>query len=63
MAKRKNLFEDIFISEEVKRKIERSARRQADIDCGVTPYKSKVHKNKKAYSRKGNKQKMLWEGE
>ena len=52
MAKRKNLFEDIFISEEVKRKIERNARRKADIDCGVTPYKTKVHKNKKAYSRK-----------
>ena len=63
MAKRKNLLETIFISEEVKRKIERNARRQADIDCGVTPYKSKVHKNKKAYSRKGNKQKMLWEVE
>lgn len=52
MAKRKNLFGDMFISEQVKRKIERNARREADIEFGITPYKTKVHKNKKAYSRK-----------
>ena len=62
MAKGKNLFGNIFISEEVKRKIDRQARRQDDIDCGVNPYKSKVHKNKKAYSRKP-KHKVLWEVE
>jgi hypothetical protein len=60
MAKRKNLFEDIFISEEVKRKMERNARRKADIDCGVTPYKLKVHKNKKAYSRKSKHKNIDW---
>jgi hypothetical protein len=64
MAKRKNLLEDMFISEQLKRKIERNARRQADIDCGVKPYKTKVHKNKKAYSRKGkSKYKISWEVE
>ncbi len=52
MAKRKNLLGDMFISEQVKRKIERNARREADIAFGITPYKTKVHKNKKAYSRK-----------
>jgi hypothetical protein len=49
---RKNLLEKVFISEQEKVKMERKARRQADIEFGVTPYKTKVHKNKKAYSRK-----------
>tara|TARA_B110000503_G_C7169675_1_gene423700 strand:- start:2670 stop:2858 length:189 start_codon:yes stop_codon:yes gene_type:complete len=62
MSKRKNLFEDMFIPEDTKKKIERNARRQANIDCGITPYKSKVHKNKKLYSR-ADKHKTLWEVE
>jgi hypothetical protein len=34
---------------------ERSARRQADIECGVGVYKSKVHKSVKTYNRRENK--------
>lgn len=49
---RKNLLEKVFISEQEKMKMERKTRRQADIEFGITPYKTKVHKNKKAYSRK-----------
>ena len=49
---KKNLLGDIFISDEQKQKIERRARRSADIELGVKPYQKKVHKNKQAYSRK-----------
>lgn len=49
---KKNLLSGIFISEEQKQKIERKARRDAEIEMGVKPYSTKVHKNKKAYSRK-----------
>jgi hypothetical protein len=49
---KKNLLENIVLSEGQKMKIERKARRNADIELGVSPYKAKVHKNKKAYSRK-----------
>ena len=53
MANRKrNLLENVFMTEEQKLKVERQARRRADIECGVKPYATKVHKNKKAYSRK-----------
>ncbi len=56
MANRKrNLLENVFMTEEQKLKVERQARRRADIDCGVKPYTTKVHKNKKAYSRKNYK--------
>tara|TARA_Y100000592_G_scaffold72739_1_gene113139 strand:+ start:525 stop:668 length:144 start_codon:yes stop_codon:yes gene_type:complete len=33
-------------------KIDRAIRRQVDIDLGITPPKTKVHKNKKKYNRK-----------
>ena len=49
---RKNLLENVFMTEEQKLKIERQARRRADLECGIKPYATKVHKNKKAYSRK-----------
>lgn len=49
---KKNLLSGMFISEEQKQKIERKARREADIELGIKPYETKVHKNKKAYSRK-----------
>lgn len=49
---KKNLLSGMFISEEQKQKIERRARREADIELGVESYGTKVHKNKKAYSRK-----------
>jgi hypothetical protein len=63
MARSKsNMFNKFKLSEETKRKIDRKARREADIEFGITPYKTKVHKNKKAYSRKP-KHKVLWEVE
>lgn len=49
---RKNLLENVFMTEEQKLKVERQARRRADLECGIKPYATKVHKNKKAYSRK-----------
>jgi hypothetical protein len=49
---KRNLLSGMFISEEQKQKIERRARREADIEMGIKPYGTKVHKNKKAYSRK-----------
>jgi anti-sigma-K factor RskA len=53
MSKSKeNLLGGLFISDEQKQKIERRARRDADIELGVKAYQEKVHKNKKAYSRK-----------
>ena len=33
-------------------KIDRGIRRQVDIDLGITPPKTKIHKNKKKYNRK-----------
>lgn len=35
--------------------MDKSARRAADIEFGVTPFKHKVHKSKKAYNRTENK--------
>jgi Cu2+-containing amine oxidase len=53
MANRKrNLLENVFMTEEQKLKVERQARRRADIESGVKPFFTKVHKNKKVYSRK-----------
>lgn len=52
MARKKNKIEKIEISKEVKQKIERKARREAALDLGIGPYKTKVHKNKKKYQRK-----------
>jgi hypothetical protein len=49
---KKNLLSGMFISNEQKQKIERRARREVDIELGIEPYGTKVHKNKKAYSRK-----------
>ena len=51
-SRRKNLLENVFMTEEQKLKVERQARRRADLECGIKPYATKVHKNKKAYSRK-----------
>ena len=50
--RKRNLLENVFMTEEQKLKVERQARRRADIECGVKPYATKVHKNKKVYSRK-----------
>ncbi len=50
--RKKNLLENVFMTEEQKLKVERQARRKADIESGVKPFFTKVHKNKKAYSRK-----------
>jgi hypothetical protein len=41
-----------MFSEEDNNKMKRKVRRQVDIELGHEPYKSKIHKNKKAYSRK-----------
>ena len=35
--------------------MERTARRNTDIEFGITPFKSKVHKSKKEYNRKNFK--------
>jgi hypothetical protein len=51
-SRRKNLLENVFMTEEQKLKVERQARRRADLECGIKPYATKVHKNKKVYSRK-----------
>ncbi len=55
MAKKnKNLLGDMFsLSKEEREKIERRARREAELEFGIKPYATKVHKSKKAYSRKG----------
>ena len=37
---------------EEKVKIDRGIRRQVDLDLGVIPPKTKIHKNKKKYNRK-----------
>lgn len=50
--KNKNLFKNMPLSSEQKEKMERRARRESDLEFGVKPYATKVHKNKKAYSRK-----------
>ena len=37
---------------EKQNKIDRGIRRQVDLDLGVQPPKTKIHKNKKKYNRK-----------
>ena len=52
MAKKnKNLFKDMSLSKEQREKIERRARREADLEFGIKPYGTKIHKNKKKYKR------------
>lgn len=46
-------------SRDQKIKSERNARRQADIDLGITNFKHKVHKTAKDYNRQTNK-KIEW---
>ena len=48
----KNLLKNYKVKKKDKIKIDRGIRRQVDIDLGITPPKTKVHKNKKKYSRK-----------
>ena len=48
----KNLLKNCNVKKKDKIKIDRGIRRQVDIDLGITPPKTKVHKNKKKYSRK-----------
>ena len=52
MGRKKNKIEKIIIPKEELLRIERSASRQGDIDEGIEPYKTKVHKNSKKYTRK-----------
>ena len=54
MAKKsKNLLGEMFeMTKEQREKIERRARREAELEFVIKPYATKVHKNKKAYSRK-----------
>lgn len=52
MARKKNVVEKLEISESEKLKMNRRARREAEIDLGIKPYKTKVHKNKTKYNRK-----------
>jgi len=47
------------ISKEQYLKIERSAKRQADLELGVPTFKHKVHKSVKDYNRQANK-KIEW---
>ena len=47
----KNLLKNYKVKKD-KIKIDRGIRRQVDIDLGITPPKTKVHKNKKKYNRK-----------
>jgi len=42
----------IEFTEETKKKMERKARREANLDLGISPHKTKKHKNKKKYNRK-----------
>ena len=44
---------------EKQNKIVRGIRRQVDLDLGVQPPKTKIHKNKKKYNRKF-KHKKIW---
>ena len=44
---------------EKQNKIDRGIRRQVDLDLGVKPPKTKIHKNKKKYNRKF-KHKKIW---
>ena len=44
---------------EKQNKIDRGIRRQVDLDLGVQPPKTKIHKNKKKYNRKF-KHKQIW---
>ena len=48
----KNLLKNYKVKKKDKIKIDRGIRRQVDIDLGITPPKTKVHKNKKKYNRK-----------
>ena len=48
----KNLLKNCKVKKKDKIKIDRGIRRQVDIDLGITPPKTKVHKNKKKYNRK-----------
>ena len=43
----KNLLKNYNVKKKDKIKIDRGIRRQVDIDLGITPPKTKVHKNKK----------------
>jgi hypothetical protein len=50
--KSKNLLEGIVVSKETRNKIERKARREAEMEVGVDVSRNKVHKSMKNYSRK-----------
>jgi hypothetical protein len=50
MAKSKN--NKMIITKEQMLTMERSARRTADIECGVPHFKHKAHKSAKDYTRK-----------
>ena len=52
----------IKISKEQVMKIERAARRTADIECGVPHFKHKAHKSAKDYTRKPKHKKSYLEG-
>lgn len=43
------------ITKEQNLTIERAARRTVDIELGIANFKSKVHKSKKSYNRKRDK--------
>ena len=43
---------------EKQNKIDRGIRRQVDLDLGVQPPKTKIHKNKKKYNRKFKHKKL-----
>ena len=59
-GKNKNLLEGVVVSKETLDKIERNARRTADIEEGVEVYRNKVHKNMKNYSRKVKHRNQDW---
>ncbi len=52
MNQAKILLKNQNVKKKDKIKIDRAIRRQVDIDLGITPPKTKVHKNKKKYNRK-----------
>lgn len=54
MAKNKNKTQKI--TKEQLLTMERAVRRNVDIENGITPFKSKVHKSAKQYNRKLAKQ-------
>ena len=49
---KKNLLADLMISSEDRSRVERSVRREIEIESGMFPIPTKVHKSQKAYSRK-----------